>query len=219
MRFSAGGGLPTARLWLHVMASLAVVFVVVPRLILAFVTYVRQRMLERRFPIDLRDGYFLKLTAAYNKQPTEVLAIPYGKTLSASSAIMLNQVVNAIFGSRSVIKISDTVQFGGEDEMQLVSAGSQNAVQFAVFDLTSTPENENHGAFLKALQNLSGRPLIALIDSSEFKARFGKAGDRLQQRVRLWKDFLAAHNVSCAIGDFTEEGASELRLALEAVVV
>ena len=79
MRFSAGGGLTGARPWLHIMASLAIALVVLPRLALATFATFRLKMFERRFPIDLADGYFQKLAARHSRKAVEVIAIPFAK--------------------------------------------------------------------------------------------------------------------------------------------
>jgi hypothetical protein len=217
MRFSAGGGLVGARPWLHLMAFLAIALVVLPRLALATFASFRLRMFERRFPINLTDGYFQKLAARYARKAVEVIAIPYAKALLPSAAIALSQIVQEVFGSRSTIRIFETVPFGGEDDLPDVSSSSPDSIHLVLFDLASTPESENHGAFLKALnvQASSRRPVIALVDCHEFNARFGGTGDRLEQRTKLWRQFLADCGVPCVIGDLAGDGVEELRRNLE----
>lgn len=217
MRFSAGGGLVGARPWLHLLAFLAIALVILPRLALASFASFRLRMFERRFPIDLTRGYFQKLAARYARKPKDVVAIPYAKALLPESAIVLNQVVQDVFGTTSTVRILDTVRFGGEDEMPVLAAKSRDSILLALFDLASTPESENHGVFLKALKReaSSGHSLISLVDSREFKARFGSTGDRMEQRTKLWRRFLADCGVPCVIGDLGDEGSAELRRNFE----
>ena len=217
MRFSAGGGLAGARPWLHIMASLAIALVVLPRLALATLATFRLRMFERRFPIDLTDGYFEKLAARHSRKAVEVIAIPYAKALAPSSAIALSQIVQDVFGLRSSIRILDTVPFGGEDDLPEVTLRSSESIHLVLFDLASTPESENHGVFLKALkvQASSRRPVIALVDCHEFSVRFGSTGDRVEQRTKLWRQFLADCCVPCVIGNLAGDGVDELRQNLE----
>ena len=220
MRFSAGGGLIGARPWLHLLAFLAIALVILPRLALASFASFRLRMFERRFPIDLTRGYFQKLAARYARMPRDVVVIPYAKALLPESAIALNQIVNDVFGARSTVRILDTVQFGGEDDMPVLASKSQDSIQLALFDLASTPESENHGVFLKALKREvpTGHSVISLVDSREFKARFGSTGDRLEQRTKLWRRFLADCGVPCVIGDLADEGSDELRRNFESAL-
>lgn len=217
MRFSAGGGLVGARPWLHLLAFLGIALVILPRLALAAFASFRLRMLERRFPIDLTRGYFQKLAARYVRKPREVVAIPYAKALLPESAIALNQVVQDVVGTPGSVRILDTVQFGGEDAMPVLAPASQDSIHLALFDMASTPESENHGVFLKALKREmpSGHSLISLVDSREFKARFGSTGDRLEQRTKLWRRFLEDCAVPCVIGDLATDGSDELRRSLE----
>jgi hypothetical protein len=220
MRFSSGGGLIGARPWLHLLAFLAIALVILPRLALASFATFRLRMFEHRLPIDLTRGYFQKLAARYVRKPREVVAIPYAKALLPESAIVLNQVVQDVFGTRSTVRVLDTVQFGGEDEMPVLASKSQDSIHLALFDLASTPESENHGVFLKALKRgvPSGHSVISLVDSREFIARFGSTGERLEQRTKLWRSFLADCGVPCVIGDLAEVGSDELRRNFESAL-
>lgn len=217
MRFSSGGGLIGARPWLHLLAFLAIALVILPRLALASFASFRLRRFDRRFPIDLTHTYYQKLASRYARKPMEVVAIPYAKALQPEPAIVLNQVVLAVFGTSSTVRILDTVQFGGEDAMPVLASKSQDSIHLALFDLASTPESENHGVFLKALKRevASGHSVISLVDSREFKARFGSSGDRLELRTKLWRRFLADCSVPCVIGDLADEGSDALRRNLE----
>lgn len=218
MRFSAGGGLATARPWLHVMAFLAVCVVVLPRLVLALWCHFRIRWIEHRFPIDLTDLYFQKLIAAYSRQPVEIVAIPFAKVLTATTGIKLNQIAAEVFGPKSTFKIGKTIPLGGEDDARAALNGASGVIRLALFDLTATPEVEHHGAFLKALRESSTRPVIALVDAGEFIARFGLSGERIRQRKQLWETFLSEQGIGCVIGDLTNEEAHEIRNALAALV-
>lgn len=220
MRFSSGGGLVGARPWLHLLAFLATALVILPRLALASFASLRLRLFERRFPIDLTRGYFQKLAASCVRKPKDVIVIPYAKALLPESAIALNQIVNDVFGARSTVRILDTVKFGGEDDMPVLASKSQDLIHLALFDLASTPESENHGVFLKTLKLKApaGHPLISLVDSREFKARFGGTGDRLEQRTKLWRHFLADFGVPCVIGDLAANGSDELRRNFESAL-
>ena len=153
------------------------------------------------------------------EKPWMLSPFPMPSALSPSSAIALNQIVQDVFGTRSTIRILDTVQFGGEDDLP-VSSKVQNSIHLVLFDLASTPESENHGVFLKALKvkAYSRRPVISLVDSHEFKARFGSTGDRVEQRTKLWRRFLADCCVPCVIGDLSERGCDELRRNFESAL-
>lgn len=218
MRFSAGGGLATARPWLHVMALLAICVIVIPRLALTLWSHFRIRLIERRFPIDLSDLYFQKLIATHSRQPVQITAIPYAKLVSAAMGINLNQIVGDVFGPKSTFKICETIPLGGEDDVRATVKSTSNAIWLALFDLTATPETEHHGTFLRGLRDASSQPVIALIDSSEFVARFGLSGERMQQRKRLWETFLKEQQIPYLIGDLASEDAHEIRVELAALL-
>lgn len=77
---------------------------------------------------------------------------------------------------------------------------------------------EHHGTFLRGLRDASSQPVIALIDSSEFVARFGLSGERMQQRKRLWETFLKEQQIPYLIGDLASEDAHEIRVRLAALL-
>lgn len=221
MSFSAGGGLVGARPWLHLMASLAIMLVVLPRLALVAFASFRLRLLERRFPIDLTQAYFQRLAAKHSRHAGEFIAIPYAKTIGPSAAIILSRIVQDVFGSGSSIRVLDTVPFGGEDDFPKVLSNSPDSIHLLLFDLASTPESENHGVFLKAVKAAASpsRLVIALVDSNEFSTRFGGAGDRLEQRTKLWQQFLADCDVPCVVGGLVDDGIEDLSRNLELALV
>jgi hypothetical protein len=91
------------------------------------------------------------------------------------------------------------VAFGEEDERTPVPPSSTppDAV-IALFALVSTPEPENHGAFLDALGagTTRGMPFAVIVDESAFRRRFDATGAsgaaRLEERRSAWRRLLEA---------------------------
>jgi len=61
----------------------------------------------------------------------------------------------------------------------------------AIFSLGATPERETHGAFVRALAAADPTlPLIAIVDTSEFVARFSDQPRRIGERTDSWQRML-----------------------------
>ena len=74
----------------------------------------------------------------------------------------------------------------------------------AVFNAASTPESENHGRFIDALQAAIGVPLAVVIDTTPYRQRLGAqsgAAERLNERCQAWRAFVEAHELSVACVD------------------
>ncbi|HKP65744.1 MAG TPA: hypothetical protein VJX31_03890, partial [Casimicrobiaceae bacterium] len=71
-----------------------------------------------------------------------------------------------------------------------LDATSQTAV-IAIFNLGATPERETHGAFVHTLAAADPiLPLIAIVDTSEFVARFSDQPRRIGERTDSWQRML-----------------------------
>ena len=73
------------------------------------------------------------------------------------------------------------------------TAGLPASLVVAVFSLSATPEVENHAAFIAALASLlpRGTPLVAVVDESAFRKRFGHDPARIDERRATWRRILA----------------------------
>ena len=92
----------------------------------------------------------------------------------------------------------------------------------ALFSLAATPENENHGVFLKVLRNTSSvRSLAVLIDESGYRHRLGMqpgAEARLDERRSAWRYFCRALELDAAFVDLSAPDLPVLERELERVL-
>jgi len=73
-------------------------------------------------------------------------------------------------------------------------------------NLAATPETENHGAAIVAARDHARRArpeqrLLVLVDESAYAARFAgrdASPGRLEERRRLWREFVAGYGVEVA---------------------
>ena len=110
-----------------------------------------------------------------------------------------------------------TLRYGEEDMAGTAFAvGAHRAADLHVLllNLAATPEVENHGVVIAAARDAAhqARPPAAVrvvVDESPYATRL--AGDaslapRLEERRRLWRDFVAGYGLAAEIGDMPHFG-------------
>lgn len=203
LQFAAGPG-ENAAPWLHLYATTIALFVLVPRGLLALGTWFVQRRRERALPLPLDDAYFQRLLRGFRGERAAVRVLPYSYQLAPQSALGLKEIVTRAFGPKSEVSIAPSVAFGEEDALpaDLVPAAAL-ALVVILFNLTATPEAENHGTFVCAVADAlpPGTPLVALIDEAVFRQRFAGQTERLEERRGGWRELLAARNVEAVFVD------------------
>lgn len=195
MRLPGGTG-ENAAGWIHLYAVTVFLFVVVPRVALAAVASLRARRMAERFPLPLDDAYFRNLVRRHRGHAAQVQVVPYSYQLSAASLAGLQRLLLDIHDGAANIAVRPAVPMGGEDRLRESdpTAGLPATLVVAVFSLSATPEVENHAAFVAALADLlpRGTPLVALVDESPFRRRFGHDAARLEERRATWRRILAS---------------------------
>ena len=185
-------GAPAAP-WIHLIALSLALFVVLPRALLALGCAARAAWRSRRFALPLDEPYFQRLLRLQRGGAAHVCVWPYAHTPSPQATLALRAVFAEAFGARVAVQVAPTVAFGTEDEAALTPApATTHAV--ALFDLSATPEAENHGRLVERLRRVlpSGAALAVLVDEAAFRRRFAGLAERLAQRRQAWRDFGAA---------------------------
>ncbi len=210
----AGAG---AAPWIHRIALTVGVLVVLPRVLLAGWAWLAQRRLQRKFPIDLREAYYQRLLRRFRGTTARVFVHPYNYQITPQVALGLNGVIQELFDTDARLEILDPIPIGQEDNPPDAICSLDLAGRFVLFSLTSTPEEENHGALLRALRarTRQGPPVIAIIDESAFLKRFGKQGERLDERRALWTRFLYGAAIAHAFCDLSQTDAARAFAGLE----
>jgi hypothetical protein len=204
-----GGGGPAAP-WIHVIALSLAALVVLPRLALAAAAWVSSRRLQRpgHLPADLEAHARAVLGAGAAGAPITVSVTPYACEPPARAPEVLAAPLARVFGSGVRIEMRPAIAYGEEDGIApAFDADAHRAGgRVLLMSLAATPETENHGAAIVAAREhvRRARPeprLLVVIDESSFAARFGGAASpagRLEERRRLWRDFVAGHGVEVA---------------------
>jgi hypothetical protein len=213
------GGGPAAP-WIHLMAATAILYVVVPRLLLALTATLRLARAseelaapESLLPYARRT---LGASAVGLPAPTARLTCFAYQPASASEQ-GVQRVLHAVFGPDTRIEFAPAVAYGSEESFTTPSSGSASDLEILLFSLAATPEIENHGAILRQARDRwsrsrDGSRWLVLVDEAPFLARLG--GDaslaaRIEQRRSAWRDFVRTHGFEACtldLGSIPAEG-------------
>jgi hypothetical protein len=204
---SAGG----AR-WVHLYAATLVLLVVLPRCLLAAISHFKARRLARNFPLDLQHPYFRKLTAPLHDRKEILRVLPYSFTVDEARDKGLTVIARSLLGEQARVMLRPPIAYGDEPRDALLDTrlDDPNITLTAVlFNLSATPEQENHGALLDYLARETPHGLSVLIDQSGYLDRHGRQdGDkaRVGERVALWQQFCSFHKVPATMVNLLAPG-------------
>jgi hypothetical protein len=191
--------------WVHLYAATIFLLVVLPRVALALISNWRAARLSKRFPLDLDQPYFRKLNETIGVATGGMLRVlPFSFTVDEARHRGLGQVAIMLFGEQGRMMLRPSTSYGDEPREVLrdVDLSDPNVTMTAVlFNLTATPEKENHGAFLDYLVKASPRGIAVLLDVSAYLERMGEPADQrgLAERTALWQQFCHFHHTTATV--------------------
>jgi hypothetical protein len=138
--------------------------------------------------------------------------IPYAYEPKAPSITGLESLLSATLGGNVKLRVEDPIKYGDEESVAARLAATSATWHIILMTLASTPEVENHGAFLTAWRDWLARhavstPLLILIDEGPYASRLrGEPTfeSRLQERRRLWRDFVAGYGLRAGFADLIQ---------------
>lgn len=207
-----------AAMWMHLMAGTVAVVVIVPRLVLAIVAGVVERRRAKRVQLPLDEPYYRRLVAAWVGEPTRVRVIPYSYTLAPEARAGLEAILARAYGN-AVATIDEPVGWGDDEWLSPATdaAGGAPEIRLPLFNLTATPEEDAHGAFLKQLDGAaaSGITSTVLVDESAFVAHWGGGDSRREERRAVWRELVEAHGGAAVFVNLADPdlAAAEAQLA------
>ncbi len=207
--------------WIHLLALTLALVVLLPRSLLALWSAGRTHHLAHRFALPLAEPYFAALLREQRGGVARVVALPYAATPAPQAVLGLRALLAAAGGDGMQLQVLATLAFGAEDDARAWPAlPAASTLLVALFDLTATPEAENHGAFMRALARRAppGATVIALIDEAGFAARFKGDAARLEQRRSAWRDVLGRAGCMPVFADLPSGDAVSAQRALRAAL-
>jgi hypothetical protein len=230
LRWRNGGGGVNAGPWIHLYATTAFLFIIGPRLVLAAWHGLRAARLCRRFPLPgSEDFYVRRLLRSAGEGGSTVRVIPYSFHPPERSQRQLQRLLTDVLGEKTRVTIDPPIHYGGEDEWlagaDLEAGGADHLV--VLFNLSATPEAENHGALVSGIQRRlvqgrGGAGLTILLDETAYRQRLaGQSGAdaRLETRRQAWETMLGHQHVKPLSMDLDAENAAALARPLEGALM
>lgn len=175
--------------WIHLFGLTALLFVVLPRGLLALRETARLRRAVRRMRPDWNDPAFRRALAAWRGDACAVRILPYSFEPSPAAQASIQEAFADLFGARVDLRVEPAAAYGDDVRPPAGLEQAGRSVVAALFPLAQTPESEVHGAWLAALRRAAeerGARAVALLDPSGYAERIGGDERRLEQREDAW---------------------------------
>jgi hypothetical protein len=227
LRWGAGSSGENAGPWLHLYAATAILFIIGPRLVLAGWNALRALRLKARFPVPGgEDFYVRRLVRSLRGDAPVVRVIPYSFNPPERTQRQLERLLADVLGEKTRMMMEPSIAYGAEDEwLDRLDLRTDDADHLLVlFNLSATPEAENHGALAAGIRRRivearSGAGLTVLLDESAMRQRLGSDGTaRLESRRAAWEAMLRQQHTAPLSLDLDAEPATLAR-PLEAALL
>jgi hypothetical protein len=220
LRWEGSRGGESAARWIHLLAATVLMFVVLPRLLLALVATVAAWRRSRNAPllpalVPYFRSVFGSIQGAVGRGIVAVMPFAYDPGTGALAA--LRRLLPAALGEGFAVDVHAPARYGDEESFlhNLADRGGAIADVIALlFSLAATPEDENHGAVITGARDWLERarrhtPLLVLVDEGPYRTRMTQAGgaDRLAERREVWRTFVSARGLSACFVDLGRPGA------------
>jgi hypothetical protein len=204
LRWQDGRGGGRADQWIHLLAATCAIYVVVPRLVLAVISWLSAQARARHTPLPESLPAYFRASFAGVEGSIErgtVLVCPYAYEPSSGSLERLRRWLPTVVGAELPIDLRAPVAYGDEDEF-LAAVGEHGGavadIVVLLFSLATTPEEENHGVFIAGVRDwLAGvrreARVRVVLDEAPYAGRM--APDRVEERRRAWREFVAARGL------------------------
>jgi hypothetical protein len=221
LRWEGGRGGESAARWIHLLAATVVLFVVLPRLLLALGITVFLWRRSRRAPLP--PGLVPYFRSAFGRVHGMggrgiVAVMPYAYEPSAGALAALRRLLPDALGEGLAVEVHANVRYGDEEGLlrNLDDRGGAIAdIIVVLFSLAATPEDENHGAVMAGVRDWIERArrhtqMLVLVDEGPYLARMQRTAgvDRVGERRELWRAFVAARGLSACFADLVQPDAT-----------
>jgi hypothetical protein len=206
--------------WLHLIAASVALVVVGPRLLLALWAWLLERHRARHMSLALDEPYFARLLRGFRGGPASVRVVPYSYALPPAESSGLERIVRRVFGANASLTVQAPIAYGAEEALQGGAEAAGSTEVIVLFNAAATPEREAHGAFLDLLGRHAARggALVALVDESALRERWGDDPARLRERRAAWNALCEDRRIPCAFAALRETDPGDAAIELERAV-
>ena len=207
----------SASLWILRMIFMLIIFVAIPRLLLALKHTLQINKLARDFPLDLSDRYFNDILRTWRSEEMSLDLLVSDQTDNPKNIESVYRFAEELGFNLSEVKTHHWNPESDELPLTMDAQGKSKQI-WILMNATTTPEQEVQGEALRQLKaKFDTRPLAVLIDMSSYMSRFGDFGDRTESRKELWRSFCESVGVPAVFYHSgvrpDQQTCDELRLA------
>jgi hypothetical protein len=188
-------GQGSAAPWIHVWALTVFVGIVIPRVILAWLSARSAHQAAESFSLPLDEPYYMQLLSTGRGQGIQIDIVPYSYQPSSAALDCLGECLLDLIGNRATLHWRDPVSYG-QTSIPWLQATSSPQTVVLVCNLAQTPEAEVHGELFHTLQTSIAshngqHHLLLILDQEPYRhlADQGKMGGRQQTWQRLATDY------------------------------
>ena len=205
--------------WIHLYAAMLVLFVVLPRTLLAGWCAARAWRTARRVPLLAGDLYLERLLRDQQAQAARVQVLPHGAAPSAHALACLQAVLAPALGAGVQVTAAAPTAYGDEDAAAAKAPPPATTLRLALVDLATTPEDDTHGAFVRALRRAAPAvPLLVLADETAFRTRYAHIPARLAERRAAWRLWAQTLGVGLVCVDLAQPDSAAVERDLQAAL-
>lgn len=220
IRMVGGQGGETAAAWIHLLAATGLLFIVLPRVVLALALTgdIARQSLRAPLPTSLAT-YFRSAFGSVDGGPLggRAWVLPYAYEPAPQVVANLRELLPAAFGKTLEAEVRAAVPYGQEDDIQASlkpATGREPDLVVLLFNLAATPEEENHGVALAGVRDWlerfrAGAQLLVVVDEGPYVTRMAAADRRLAERRELWRAFVAARGLEACFVDLSRNAPAE----------
>jgi hypothetical protein len=212
LRWTADGGGGDAAPWIHLAAVTLVLYVVVPRLGLALVSWLDAWRWRRASALPAALIGFARSTlgaAQFGPGGGRVIVVPYAHEVTERVRTAINGWLDGEFGRGAQADLQPMVHYGDEAAVRATLDAASAGEVVLLVSLASTPENENHGLALAAARDAAReaqppRELRVVVDEAPYQSRLApdaSLAGRLEERRRLWREFVRGYGMEARFVD------------------
>ncbi len=181
-----------AAIWIHFWAMTTVLFIVLPRTLLAVTAWLRKNHLVADVHLPSNEPYFRRLLKPYRGKGVFVEVLAYSHRVKEGDDRLMT-VLSDAFGVLADIHVGSSVQYG-DRHPHFPADPERGLCAVVMFNVAQAPE-ETHSEFLEELKatiRSRGRPnmLLVLLDCEAY-AQIDH-GKRLKERCQAWATLVKA---------------------------
>lgn len=175
-----------AAIWIHFWAMTTVLFIILPRTLLAVAAWSRKTRLAADVQLPSNDPYFRRLLNPYRGKGLFVEVLPYSHRVKEADD-RLHAFLGEAFGHLADIHVGHSVQYG-DRHPQFSSDPDRGLCAVVLFNVAQAPE-ETHSEFLEELkatiQHRGRSNMLLVVLDCEAYAQIDHE-KRLKERCQAW---------------------------------